>query len=228
MELLTEKALIHRDREWAANYFTSSAWDVTWKGVKKESEAKPEEDKFLQFNVWKAGGEESKPIEFFDALATQMRRTTGRRPNKLVLGADLYVALKNHAEVIERIKYTQSPPAVITPGILAALFDVGEVLIAESISNSAKEGQEDNIGFIVDSKSALLLYAAPSPSIYTPSAGYTFAWTGLIPGVTNSFGGVIQRGREELAHTDVIQIRCAYDMQATAQDLGVFIEGAIA
>jgi hypothetical protein len=120
-----------------------------------------------------------------------------------------------------------SPQAVVTPQILAALFDVSEVLIAESISNKAPEGAEDEIDFIVDSKSALLVYAAPSPSIYTPSAGYTFAWTGLIPGLTNAMGGVIQRGREELAHTDVLQIRIAYDMQATASDLGMFIEDAI-
>lgn len=227
MELLTEKALIHRDREWAADYFNSGPWDTTWKGVGKESEVK--ETKFLRFDVYVLGegAEQSKPIELFDELATQMRRKTGRRPNKLVLGADLYVVIKNHPEVVERVKYTMSPPAVVTPGILAALFDVEEVLIAESISNSAQEGQPDEIDFIVDSKSALLIYAAASPSIYTPSAGYTFAWTGLIPGVTNSFGGVIQRGREELAHTDVLQIRTAYDMRATAADLGVFIENAI-
>lgn len=228
MELLTEKALIHRDREWAEHFFKASVWSITWKGVHKESETSEGEKKFLQFDVYKAAGEESEPIQFFDERATEMRRKTGRRPNKLVLGADVYVAIKNHPKVVERVKFTMSPPAVVTPGILATLFDVEEVLIAESISNKAPEGKEDNIDFIVDSESCLLVYAAKSPSIYTPSAGYIFAWTGLIPGVTNAMGGVIQRGREELAHTDVLQIRCAYDMRATASDLGMFIEGAIA
>jgi hypothetical protein len=114
---------------------------------------------------------------------------------------------------------------VVTPGILAALFDVDQVLIAESVENAAAEGAAEEIKFIVDPKSALLCFAPPAPSINVPSAGYTFAWTGLLPGIPNAWGGIIERGREELAHSDVIQIRATYDMQITASDLGMFFSG---
>ncbi len=165
-------------------------------------------------------------MPFFDNRAVEMREKTGRRPNRLVLGAKAYAVLKNHPELLERIKYSASSnaPAVVTQQVMAQLFDVEEVLIAESIYNTAAEGQTDAPEFIVDPKSALLLCATPSPSIKVPSAGYTFAWTGLVPGLNNAWGGVIYRGREELAHTDVIQIRATYDMRITASDLGVFLE----
>ena len=54
----------------------------------------------------------------------------------------------------------KSPPAVVTPGILATLFDVSEVLIAESIENAAPQGKADEIKFIVDPKSAYVESAA--------------------------------------------------------------------
>lgn len=227
-ELLTEQALIHRDREWCEGFFKAGVWSTEWEGVTGAGSGK----KFTKFSNYEAEGSgatpvyKSKPVVFFDQRATEMRKNTGRRPNKLVLGAELYVTLKNHPEVIERIKYTMQAPGVVTPGIMAKLFDVDEVVVAEAVYNTAPEGKTTSTEFIVPPEGALLCYAADAPSIKRPSAGYCFAWTGLIPGISNAFGGVISRGREELAHTDIIQIRATYDMQQTANDLGVFFTKA--
>ena len=215
-ELLTEKALIHRERLWAEHFFKKEVWATEYVGVAKESEEKAEE-KVTKFSNYKEG----EPIKFIDTVATTMRRKTGRRPNRLVLGAEVYNALKNHPAMLERIKYTEK--AVITTDLLASLFGIEQVLVAEGIYNKAPEGKAEETEFAIDPKSALLCYATPSPSLQTPSAGYTFAWTGLLAGVGNALAGVIIRGREELAHTDVLQIRTAYDMRATASDLGVFL-----
>jgi hypothetical protein len=225
-ELLTEKGLIHRDREWAEHFFVESKWSVDWEGVAKASEEKETstEHKFVKFSNYTEG----EPIKFMDRRATEMKETTGRRPNVLVLGANVYVALKNHPSIVERIKYTINPPAVVTTGILASLFDVERVLVAESIYNTAAEGETLKAEFISNPKAMLLCYAAPAPSITIPSAGYTFAWTGLLPGVSNAWGGVIYKGREDLAHTDILQIRATYDMQITSKPLGMFFKEAVA
>jgi hypothetical protein len=74
----------------------------------------------------------------------------------------------------------------------------------------------------------LLVYAAPAPAIDQPSGGYTFAWTGLIPGETNAFGGTIQRGRDGLASSDVMQIKEASDQKVVASELGIFFEDVVA
>jgi hypothetical protein len=215
--LLTTQALIHRDRLWAEEYFKSGVWSVNWEG-KEKAPTKSEEEteqKFLQFD--QPGSE---PIEFFDQRRIDIGSKTGYMPNKLVLGADLYRVLKNHPAVVERIKYTQR--GIVTTDILAELFDVEEILVPYGVYNSAEEGVTPSYNYIIGRKSALLAYAAPAPTINAPSAGYSFAWTGLLPGVSNAFGGIIQSGREELAHSDVFQCRTAFTQEVTASELAEY------
>jgi hypothetical protein len=149
----------------------------------------------------------------------------------IVLGTDTYRTIKNNASVVDRIKYTQR--GIVTTDILAELFDVDRVVVPMGVVNTGHEQAPAatestlNVNYILNPKSAMMVYAAPAPSIQEPSGGYTFAYTGLIPGVTNAFGGVIQRGREEMAHSDVIQIRAAYTQQVVASELGEFFASAV-
>lgn len=217
MRLLTGQAMIHRDSDWTSSYFKTGVWGTDLTGKSKE----PGAGEFLQFD--QAGTE---PVEFIDTQRDALGSATGFDPNTLVLGRDAYRVIRNHAEVKDRIKYTQR--GIVTPDLLAELFEVENVVVPGSVKNSAQEGAADAIDFIVSRKDALLVYSAPEPAIDTPSGGYIFAWTGLVPGATNAFGGVIERGREQLAHSDVLQIRTAYTMEIVAKELGVFLHGAVA
>jgi hypothetical protein len=117
---------------------------------------------------------------------------------------------------------------VLTQDILAELFGVDEVIVAGGVQNTAEEGAAaDNVGFIVDDTSALLVYAPASPGLNVPTGGYTFAWVGLIPGIDRATGGVIARYRDELAHSNIFEIRTAYDTRIVAADLGVFFSRAV-
>ncbi|MGH3265163.1 MAG: hypothetical protein ACRDNS_24580, partial [Trebonia sp.] len=107
------------------------------------------------------------------------------------------------------------------------ILGVEKILVAAGVSNTAAENQPDSVDFIANPRGILLAYAAAAPTITDPSAGYTFAWTGLIPGVSNAFGGAILRGRRELAYSDVIQIRGSYSQDIVAPDLGVFFANAV-
>lgn len=216
MRLLTEQMMVHRDSDWAASFFKEGVWGTNLKG----KSSSPSTGEFLQFD--QSGTE---PIEFLDQERDGLGAATGTDPNTLVLGRDVFRVVKNHPEVRDRIKYTQR--GIVTADLLAELFGVERVVIPGSVKNSAAEGATDAIDFIVGKKDMLLVYSAPNPAIDQPSGGYIFAWTGLIPGATNAFGGVIERGREELAHSDVFQIRCAYDMKVVAPELGVFFKSAV-
>jgi hypothetical protein len=219
--LLTTQALIHRDRLWSEAFFKTGIWTVNWEGKEAAPTKKEEEEeKFLQFD--QVGSE---PIEFFDQRRIDIGSKTGYLPNKLVIGADVFRVLKNHPAVVERIKYTQR--GIVTLDILAELFDVDEVLVPMGVINTAEEGLANKINYIVNRKAALLVYAAPAPTIQAPSAGYSFAWTGLLPGVPNAFGGIIESGREELAHSDVFQCRTAFTQAAVAADLGEFFGACV-
>jgi hypothetical protein len=216
-ELLTEQMMIHLDREWSNAYFKAGVWGTNIEG---KSSSPSGENQILQFDQ-----DGSEPIQTIRKNSTRIGRRTGRKPNKVVLGGDVFDVLCDHPDIVDRVKYTQR--GVLTQELLAELFGVDEVLVPGGVENSAAEGQADDIDFIVDSTSVLLAYAASAPAINSPTAGYTFVWTGLIPGMTNAFGGVIQRGRDELAHSDILQIRAASDPEIVAPELGVFIEGAI-
>lgn len=215
--LLTQQFLIHRDRLWVSKYFTTSVWSKDRAGVASN----PTGDQFLQFD--QTG---SDPIGLVDAERDRIAQATGFEPNALVMGRAVYRVLKEHPKITDKIKYTQR--GIVTPDLLAQVFGVERVLIPSAVYNAAAEGATDSMQFIVNPKSMLLVYAAPNPSLDEPSGGYTFAWTGLIPGAVGAFGGVIQRGRDELAHSDYFEIRGAYDMKLVAADLGTFFTSCVA
>jgi hypothetical protein len=154
-----------------------------------------------------------------------MAGITGIRPNVLVIGAEVYAAHKNHADILDRIRYTQK--GIVTTDLLAQLFDVDQVLVAWAVKNSAAKGAAENNAFIFG-KGALLAYRAPRPGLKTASAGYTFAWTGLEG--AGAFGNNMTRlempwlGRG----TERIEGEMAYDMQVVAKDLGTYFTSVVA
>lgn len=215
--LLTEQALIHRERDWVANFFGQSIWDNDAEGVA----AGPTGDQFLQWDQ-----SASNPIADIDLWKDTVDGATARMPNKLILGVDTYRLLKQNQEILDRIKYTQR--GVITLELLASMFEVDEIAVARGIWNTAAEGIAESTAYIANTKSALLVYAAPAPAIETPSGGYTFSWTNLIPGAGNAMGGVIERRRDDDAHSDIIEMRMAFDQRIAAPSLGVFFRTVVA
>ena len=178
-----------------------------------------------QFLQWDQSG--SDPIQFIRGRAVDVAGKTGYRPNCIVFGQYAYEAFINHPDVLDRIKYTERATGAASGSAVSSLLDIPKVVIPRGVSNTAAENQADSISYILSNTGVLLCYAAPAPSITEPSAGYTFAWTNLIPGVDNAFGGVIMRGRRELAHTDIIQIRGSYDQEVVASDLGEFFQTVV-
>ena len=214
--LLTQQFLIHRDRLWVERFFKPGAWTTNLTGVSSN----PAEGQFLQFD--QTG---SDPIAVVDEQRDRIAELTGFEPNVAVLGRKVYRVVKEHPKIVEKIKYTQR--GIVTPELLAQVFGVDRVLIPSAVYNAANEGASDSMQFIVPPDAMLLVYAAPNPSLDEPSGGYIFAWTGLVPGAVNAFGGVIERGRDSKAHSDYFEIRGAYDMKAVAPDLGVFLASAV-
>jgi hypothetical protein len=55
-----------------------------------------------------------------------------------VLGADAITSLKNHPDIIDRIKYTQR--GVVTEDLLASLFDVDKILVSYATQETSRSG----------------------------------------------------------------------------------------
>jgi hypothetical protein len=124
--------------------------------------------------------------------------------------------------VIDRVKYTmQAEAKAITPALLAAAFDVEEMVVSEAVYNTAAEGQTAAMQFIVG-KTALLCFRPKAPGLRIPSAGYIFAWNGMdgmgVSGARSWSEPLPNRGR------NTIRVECemAYALKKVGADLGYF------
>lgn len=216
--LLSQKQMIKMDRMWAQRFFTTGKWSHEIQGV--ASGGTPGSS-FMQFT-----DENSDPVGVIDYYKDYMHKLTGFMPNVLVLGSAVRRALRTHPDIADRIKYTRV--GIGDDDILASLFEVPRLVTARSIYNAAAEGANDDFQYIVDEHAMLLAYIEPNPALDSPTAIANFAWTGLIPGATNALGGVIERGRDDRAHSDYFQSRMAWDLKQVAADLGVFFLDTVA
>jgi len=211
-ELVTHQALVKREKEWVTNYFVTGVWTGEVEGVA----AAPGAGQILQ---WDAAN--STPIEDVRTGVRTVLASTGYKPNTLVLGYDVYNILIDHPDIVDRVKYGQTAPgpAMVDTSELAAVLKIPRVLIAEAIENTAAEGATNAHDFILG-KNALLCYSTPTPGIMTPTAGYTFSWTGMV-GLTNA-GMRIKRFRIEKESSDRVEMEMAFDHKLVSADLGYF------
>lgn len=212
---VTRDLLLRREKDFISTYFGTGGWTMTDQtGVA----AAPGANQFLQWNASAAT-----PIEDIEEQRIAMAKQTGYRPNVLVLGPEAYSALKNSAQLLERIKYTQR--GFVTTDLMSALFEVDRVLVPYALENTAEEGAADSFSFLYG-KAALLVYAPATAGIMQPAAGYTFEWTGYL--------GAARRGvrtkkfrMEELA-ADRVEGESAYVFKKVSSDLGVYFTAAVA
>lgn len=214
---LMSQGLIRKERLWASSFFATSVWTTDQTGVA----AAPSTNQFLQWN-----DDLSSPIEDIRAGKRRVHARTGMRPNKLVLGREVYDVLIDHPDIVGRIDRGQTTgTALVLRQNLAALFEVDEVLVMDAIYNSAAQGAADSFAFI-GGKHALLVYAPTSPGLMTASGGYTFSWTGLLGG--GALGMNMRRIRDDKAQADELIAQLAFDHKLISADLGQFFASAVA
>ena len=212
----TEQMLLHQDILFAKNFFKAGVWANEYAGVASNPTGK-QMLKFTDANF--------DPVAFFDERKKEIKLAGRRTPNKLCLGVDAFNALKNHGDIIERVKYTGSTanPATVNEQVLAQLFGIKEVVVLESTYNSAGIGGE-NMEFICDPAGALLCYATDAPAIDEPSAGYIFTWDMLGNGQHVAFD---QYEGEKGTHSEFIEGLMSSDMKKTCDDLAIYFKDCV-
>ena len=188
---------------------------------KRELIQQPGESQFIKFSKCNLI-----PLVFINEKSTEMEESTGRRPNRLALGVNVYNALKKHPAILERVKYggTTANPASINTNVLAQLFEMERISVQRSIMNKAAMGEAPKMSYIGDPNAFLLAYATDSPSVDEPSAGYIFTWdmlgNGNILPILNYLG-------EPGTHSEFVEGLMAADMKKTADDLAMFFKDAV-
>jgi hypothetical protein len=226
-KFITNQLLLKRDIDWCDSFFKTGVWTTEYSGVASS----PTSSQFVQWN--NAG---SDPINDVAKWVIGFRQLTGYAPNIMVLGANVMQELKNHPDIIDRIKYTQR--GIVTEDLIAMLFGVPKIVVAYATStdpattqpynyaNTTQDNTVANFKFIANSKAAALYYTPDSPSLMTPSAGYSFTWNGYSAG--NSEGIKIKSFRMEHIASDRIEAEMTYDMKVVAADMGIYLADAVA
>ena len=199
-EFVTGRMLLKMETQFVSNFFTTSVW---------ATDSTPS-------NLW-SDYTSSDPIGDIETGKRTILSTTGYEPNTLVLGYDTFIQLKNHPDLVDRIKYTSSQ--VLSESLLASLFGVPRVMVAKSLKATNNEGGSEAYAFNYG-KNALLTYSAPSAGLLQPSGGYVMSWTGVSQGIGATIG--VSRMRMEQFKADRIEAEMAFDNKVIASDLGWF------
>ena len=222
-KVLMQKLLIRRDRFFTANYMKTGVWSQDVTGTTAGAGVTPGTTTTVQWD----DDANSDPFTDVAAQQTYILQNTGFMPNRLVLSWSAYQALRKHPLIVDRIKYTSATFAgTITPALLAEAFDIEEVVVSKAVYNTAAENVTASMAFI-NSKNALLVYAAPAPGLMVPSAGYTFGWQGFTG--LNSLGVRVSQIPMNWLGLGTVRTEAemAFDMQIVGSDLGVYFSAIV-
>lgn len=160
----------------------------------------------------------STPIEDIHDQTNAILISTGYMANTLVVNNLGWNALKNHPDIVDRVKHTSGD--VVTTDIVARLLGLERVLVCRAVRNTAAEGLSTSMSAVMGNH-AIVAYVNPTPGMWQPSAAYTFVWTGY-PGSTD--GRLVRRFRLERNRSERIEIESAFDQKLIDGEFGVLIQ----
>jgi hypothetical protein len=220
-ETLAMRLMIHREEQFATNFFSDNIWGTNYDGAGSTSGT----------NLLYWDDAAAKPIQNVTDLRRVMQlKSGGFKPNTMVVGKEVRDALVNNADILARLNggATVTNTALVTNAKLAEIFEVENFYVMEAVKNSSVEGVAESNAFI-GGKHALLCYTPSSAGLMSPAAGLTFAWNNL-EGVNNlgitveSFSDDALK-RQQVA--EMIQVKMSYDMKIVGADLGAFVNGIV-
>lgn len=220
--LVTRALLLAKEKRFADTFMVSGVWSTNLTGVASSPTS-------TQFIKWSDSA--SDPVGDIAKLRMQMILKGKHRPNKAIMTLDVYEAIRNHPDFLDRIKYTGSSdrPAMTHMRTLCELFELDEILVMQTMLNVAPDGIEDSNGnpptdyqFMTSNK-FLLAYVEPSAGLMSPVAGVNFVWSRYIAQGLQG-GPTVRRYRENPAKKgEYIEAEMAQTFKLVAPDLGALM-----
>jgi|14BtaG_2_1085337.scaffolds.fasta_scaffold01594_5 hypothetical protein len=225
-QTLTNRLLIHREEQFATNFFATGIWGTEYTGV-----ANADNDTAAEVTQWSDYTNSTPIVDVTTARRSMQLASGGFKPNTMVVGKEVRDILINHPDILARLNggATVTNTALITNAKLAEIFEVENFYVMEAVKNTSVEGVAESNAFI-GGKAALLVHSPASAGLMTPMAGATFAWNNL-QGVNNLGITVESFSDDALKRMQVaehIQVKMSYDMKVTGADLGVFFNTVVA
>lgn len=120
----------------------------------------------------------SDPIGDIKTGIATIRAATGYKPNTVLMDNDVALTLAAHPYMVDLVKGHTSVAEATILKVLKDLFGLNP-LIANSVYNSAKEGQTDSLSSIWG-KDVLLAYVSPRVGKKIATLALTFDWGGRV------------------------------------------------
>lgn len=206
---VTDRMMMRREVAFATDFFKTGVWTTDKVGA-------------VDFTKWSDFGG-STPVTDVDNFKDEVEALSAQEPNYFTMGKQVWVIVKNHPTLLDRIKYTQR--AQLTTELVASLFEFERFLVGRSIQTTDAEGTaEASVTYTrIWGKNTLMLYVPPSASLLTPAAGYTFVWQ-IVPNALQ----FIKRMRDEEREIDIVEANSWFDQKITSARSGLFMSDAVA
>lgn len=139
----------------------------------------------------------SDPIANIDLARRTVRRNTGGIPNSLFIGLLAWEKLKEHPLILDKYKHTQK--GIMTPELVAAVLDVPELVVGDTVENTAQEGATF-VGADIWADNALLI-VKNAPALGVANGAYMYIWDerGNVPWAMETY-------RDETIRSDVSRV----------------------
>ena len=148
-------------------------------------------------------------------------------PNTLIMGADVWMKLKRHPQILDHIKggSTSANPALVTLQLAAEVFEVDRILIGKRRYNSAIKGAAA-VYTRLWGKHIVAAYIDPAVTLENLTAWKTFRWNQ----VSTDAGYKVRRYRDEEigGGGQYIETEMSIVEKAICADLAYMVKDAVA
>lgn len=225
--LVTTSLLLSKEKEFVDRFLTPGVWGRDLTGAASGTTTAN------TFTHWDDAS--SDPVKLIGDLQVDMLLRGKRKPNTLLMTLDVWNALRNHPDFMERVKYTGTidDPARVTERTIGALFDVQRIFIMQTVVNMALETVEDMEGNpatddqFLAANTIWLGYVSPSNGLMSPTAAMQFVHNRYINMGVNG-GPAIRRYRSDPAiKGEYIEGEMSMDQRVCAPDLGILMTNVI-
>ncbi len=115
----------------------------------------------------------SDPIGDIKTAILQIQTATGKRPNKIAFGLEVWNKVSQHPDLLGRVSNRDTQD--LSRDDVARLFEVEEILVGEAIRNTANQGATISNAFLWG-KHVVIGFVDPSPGMMVASLAYQFVW----------------------------------------------------
>jgi hypothetical protein len=149
-----------------------------------------------------------------------IRKSTGKTPNTLVLGQEVFDYLAEHPLLIEKFKYTAT--GILDVEEVRKALKVDRLLVGSAPVESSAEGAAVATRGYIWGGNAWLGYVTPQPGKRVPTAGYTFAWK-----QQGGYTAVISNSRQDWRDRDLLKGKYCFDDKIVGTDCGYYFGTAV-